>query len=184
MRLPLVPLLFALCALLNGNAAASDAQRNLEFLGFRSQIPEDWQPNTPSSSMRAAQVMVPGADPVEMIVYYFGPGQGGSAEANIARWQGQFRPVDGKPVEAMVDHFQTQGGFPVTWVELRGDYARGVGMGPMGEYKPDRILIAAVTETPKGNLYIQFHGEADNVAKHKEKFRKFVANLAPLPEQF
>ena len=42
--------------------------------------------------MRAATYMVDGA---ECVVYFFGAGQGGSIEANVERWKGQFR----QPVE-------------------------------------------------------------------------------------
>lgn len=164
-------------------AADPDSEvKPIRFLDLHSSLPADWQSVAPASSMRAAQVNVPGASPVELIVIYFGPGQGGPVDANVARWQGQFRPVGGKPVKPALDKFTTAGGFGVDWVELRGDYARGVGMGPVGDYRHDQMLIAAIMGTPRGNLYIQFHGDTDVVLMHWAAFREFVAGLRPLAQ--
>src|SRR5688572_13276277 len=40
----------------------------------------------PKSSMRAAEYGVSGDDKTELTVFYFGPDQGGSVDANITRW--------------------------------------------------------------------------------------------------
>ena len=55
-------------------------------------------------------------------------------------------------------------------------------MGPVGDYRPDQMLIAAITETPRGNLYIQFHGDAGTVLSHRAAFRDFVTGLRPLSQ--
>jgi hypothetical protein len=53
--------------------------------------PEAWIEETPSSGMRRAQYRVTGeAGDGECVVFYFGPGQGGDAQANAERWAGQF----------------------------------------------------------------------------------------------
>ena len=57
------------------------------------------------------------------------------------------------------------------------DYARGVGVGPIGDFKTDKMLIAAIAETPRGNLYIQFHGDRDTVLGHRDEFMQFVMAL-------
>lgn len=127
--------------------------------------------------MRLAQFAMPDDEQAEVIVFYFGAGQGGGPEANIARWVGQFRPVNGKPVQPMVTKMKTTGGFQVTWVEIQGDYARGVGVGPIGEYRSDQMLIAGVTQTPRGNLYFQLHGDRETVLEHRDEFAHFVLKL-------
>ena len=58
-----------------------------------------------------------------------------------------------------------------------GDYARGVGVGPIGDYKTDRMLIAAIVETPRGNLYIQFHGDRETILDRRDEFSQFVLAL-------
>ncbi len=60
--------------------------------------PEGWVEETPSSSMRRAQYRVPAeSGDGECVVFYFGPGQGGGAQANADRWAGQFEQPDGRP---------------------------------------------------------------------------------------
>ena len=48
--------------------------------------------------MRLATYTV--APDAECGVYFFGSGQGGSVEANLDRWIGQFLQADGKPSKA------------------------------------------------------------------------------------
>ena len=46
--------------------------------------------------MRVAQYGLPGpAGEATLGIFFFGPGQGGSVEANIERWFGQFKQEDG-----------------------------------------------------------------------------------------
>lgn len=147
------------------------------FLGLKSSVPGNWQSIAPSSNMRLAQYAIPGELNAEMIVYYFGPTQGGTAEANINRWVSQFRTVSDQPVKPLISNFKTTGGFDVTWVELQGEYARGVGSGPVGKFQSNQKLIAAITRTHKGNLYIQLHGDVEVVNHHQDDFLIFVKGL-------
>jgi hypothetical protein len=129
--------------------------------------------------MRLAQFQVPGRSgqgDAEVIFFYFGQGQGGSVEANTARWQSQFTSPDGKPVKANVGHLKV-GGMPVTTVELTGTYARGMGMGPAGAPQPDQTLLVAVLETAQGNLHIQLHGPRATVAANREAFLAMVRGI-------
>jgi hypothetical protein len=159
-------------------AAVADDQ-GVSFLGFQSRVPADWVSEQPSSGMRALQYRIGdgGSDGVEFIVYYFGPGQGGSLEANLQRWQSQFTGPDGGPVEPRVTRID--GALPATLVELEGSYARGVGMGPAGDARPARMLLAGLVETPRGNLYPQLHGPADLVRGLKPAFADFLQALRP-----
>jgi hypothetical protein len=148
------------------------------FQGLTSELPADWVASEPSSSMRLLQLGVPGAEEGEggqFVVYYFGPGQGGSLEANLERWVSQFSNPDGTPGEPVVTPLKSP--MPATLVELRGNYARGVGMGPTGDALPDRMLLAAVVETPQGNLYPQLHGPAALVTAQRQAFIGFIEGI-------
>ena len=158
-------------------AGDSAGMRKIEFLDMTTVAPESWLVIPPSSSMRLAQFEISKDKQATAIVFYFGAGQGGGPEANIARWVGQFRQVNGKPVVPKVGNMTTEGGFGVTWVEIQGDYARGAGVGPIGQYKPEQMLIAAITRTPQGNLYIQFHGDKETILEHRNQFAQFVMAL-------
>ncbi len=160
---------------------AAGARNTIEFLGMTGKLPASWIEEKPSSSMRLAQYRIPGSgnnSNANLILFYFGQGQGGSAKANIARWQSQFSNPEGGHVEPMIDVMDVNG-IPVTVVELRGDYARGVGMGPVGTAVPDQILLASIIESARGNIYIQLHGPAATVALHREAYMQFIRTIKP-----
>jgi hypothetical protein len=167
----------AACSLLLAASSTAAAEgQNVQFLGMHSQLPAAWVPEKPVSSMRVLQDKVPGAQDKEgaqFVVYYFGLGQGGSLEANVARWKSQFSRPGGGEVEPVVTKVEGSK-MPATLVELRGSYARGMGMGQEGKVVPDQMLLAAVVETPKGNLYPQLHGPAEVVAKERQSLVRFI----------
>jgi hypothetical protein len=164
-----------------GAAPAGDAtgQRSASFVGFEAPVPGSWLAQKPVSSMRVVQYQVPaapGAEPAELVAYYFGPGQGGSVENNIARWRSQFSTPEGGAVEPLVKHLRA-GALPVTTAEFRGSYARGMGMGPAGTPRPDQTLLAAIVETPKGAIIIQLHGPTATVAANRDAYMAFVLGI-------
>jgi hypothetical protein len=160
-------------------AAPLAAQQPATFLGYTTTVPAAWTSTTPSSSMRLAQYVVPaanGAAPVETVVYFFGPGQGGDPAANLERWHSQFSNPDGSPVKEVVTHETTA--FPITFAEYRGTYARGVGAGSSAaDARPDHLLLAAIIETPKGSLFVQTYGPIAAAEAQRAAFRAFVMGL-------
>ena len=149
------------------------------FLEYGAAVPATWVPREPSSTMRLAEYVVPaaGGDSVQVVVYHFGAGQGGSAEANIARWASQFTAPGGGPVHPAVEALDGAT-FPTTLVTLEGSYARSIGMGGQGaEPLPDHRLEAAVVETPQGNLYIQMFGPAGAVAAFSAEYLVFLRGI-------
>jgi hypothetical protein len=167
--------------LMAGDQRAPEQQQRVEFLGMISSLPAAWTEEAPSSSMRLAQFRVPGTDTsgnANLVLYFFGQGQGGSVQANIARWQSQFSSPGGGPVEPRTTTMEVND-MPVTLVELRGNYARGVGMGPVGAAAADQILLASIVESPRGNIYIQLHGPADIVSSQREAYLSFIEDIRP-----
>jgi hypothetical protein len=165
--------------LLAGATAAEEGQR-VQFLGMHSSLPAQWQPEEVASGMRVLQYRVPGtgagADG-EFILYYFGAAQGGSLQANVARWKSQFSNPDGSEVEPVISRLK--GAFPANLVELEGSYARGVGVGPQGDAVTGRMLLAGIVESPRGNLYPQLHGPAELVKALRGDFVAFIEGIRP-----
>jgi hypothetical protein len=140
--------------------------------GYAGPLPAGWVATAPSSSMRVAQFALPapiGVEPGELAAFFFAPGQGGSHEANIERWASQFSTADGQPGKPKVETFKA-GESAVTLVELRGSYARGVGMGPSGDAKPDQRLMVAMIETAGGRITLQMYGPAKTVDAQRAAF--------------
>jgi hypothetical protein len=170
---------FLLPVLLTSMAFAHADSQRVQFLGFHSEVPADWVAEEVSSGMRVLQLRVPGEEGeahAELVVYYFGRNQGGSVEANVERWTSQFSDPAGGAVDPVITKLEG-GQVPATLVELEGSYARGVGLGPAAEARPNQMLLAAVVETKKGRLYPQLYGPADLVKGQRAVFITFVEGI-------
>jgi hypothetical protein len=146
--------------------------------GLHWTAPTGWKPGPPQA-MRAATYAVPAApgDAVaaECVVYFFGAGQGGSVEANIERWKGQFTN-SGKPAPAVVSK-RTARGIAMTTVDVAGEYS-GLG-GPLAASKPvpGYRLLGAIVEGPGGNIFVKFTGAARTIAANKAKYDLLLASF-------
>jgi hypothetical protein len=150
--------------------------------GMRWTAPAGWTAEG-ERPMRAATYTVPpapgDAPGAECVVYFFGQGQGGSVEANIERWTGQFRGPDGKPAAPRVAKRHSHG-LTITTIDVSGTYS-GMG-GPMaggGTPLPGYRLLGAIVEGPGGNVFVKFTGPAKTVAANEQKFEQLLSSFEP-----
>jgi hypothetical protein len=143
--------------------------------------PAGWQKVPSASAMRKATYKIPAApkDPedAEVAVFYF-RGEGGSTEANIQRWIGQF--PDAKPSDAKRTQ-RTVSGMNQTIVEVEGTYAGGMpGAAPSaGTAKPQYKLIGAVVETPAGPYFFKLTGPRKTVDAARGSFLTMLDSVKP-----
>ena len=147
--------------------------------GVTYQAPPDWTRVEPGSPMRQDRYLLARVegDPedAELIVFHF-PGQGGSVEANVSRWIGQFTQADGS---SAADSAETRtkevDGQTVTVVEVAGNYTASMGpMAPPGPPKPNFRLLAAIIETTSGPWFFKLTGPDQTVLKWKQSFDEFT----------
>lgn len=122
--------------------------------------------------MRAATYDVP--EDGECGVFYFGPGQGGSVDANLKRWISQFEGGEKSAKTAK----RTIHGLNVTTVDVAGAYS-GMG-GPMAQtktVKQNYRLLGAIVEAPEGNVFFKFTGPVKTVAANQAKFEAMLNSL-------
>jgi hypothetical protein len=138
--------------------------------GLSSPVPADWK-EQPAGGMRVKDFLVPRAPgdtrDAEVIVFYFGPGQGGNVEENVARWKSMFDPPGGKLETFKVGDVKT------AEFDVSGTYLfkpRPVDPSIQPERRPDHRMIGVVFETPKGPYFIRFVGPQKTVAAHKAQF--------------
>ena len=115
----------------------------------------------------------------ECIVNYFGPGQGGTVEANIERWKGQVQGADGKPAPAKLENRKVRG-VPVVVIDSSGAYT-GMG-GPMAASAkpvPGYRLLGAIVEGPGGMVFFKLTGPAKTIAGHEKSFNQLLASIQP-----
>jgi hypothetical protein len=159
-------------------SAVSAQSATVTLLGYRAEVPSGWTSRAPSSAMRLAEYVLPAtADgSAEVVVFFFGPSQGGNVDANLARWKGQFSNPGGAPVTQIVTR-DSSGAFPLTFAEYRGTYRRGIGAGSPDSVRTGQELIAGIAETPRGTLFIQMFGPDARVAAEHDTFLRFVKSL-------
>ena len=150
--------------------------------GFSLSAPEGWKRVQPKSSIVETEFAIPsdgeGLQPGRMTVM----GAGGSVQANVDRWYGQFSQPDGS---ATKDKAATKSlklaGCTVTLVDITGTY-KDAPAGPFAGGKavdrPDYRMMAAIVETPdRGNYFLKFYGPGKTVAGHADGFRAMVEGL-------
>lgn len=144
-------------------------------------VPEGWQEERVTSSMRRGQWKIGAADaPAELVVYYFGQAGAGSVEKNLERWYGQFEQPDGRPSkEAAQTTEKTVGDMKVTRVDVAGRYVAEVrpGAGERHDVASARML-AAIVEAPDGAYYFKMVGPDATVKAAAADFDKMLESMA------
>ena len=138
--------------------------------------PKDWVAQQPSSSMRVAQYGLPGpAGEATLGIFFFGPGQGGSVEANIERWHGQFTQEDGQPAQGRRWTRQV-GDIEITGLDISGTFSAGMGMGdsdPQADYR----MLGAIAVHRSGTVFFKMTGPAQTVEQWAASFDEFLGSL-------
>jgi hypothetical protein len=133
-------------------------------------VPTDWTALPNPSPMRVATYRV-GAKG-EMAVAR----AGGSTDANIQRWIGQFD----EPAQVQRST-KTVRGLAIELVEINGAYAGG-GMAPgaPSEPHPGWSLLGGVVETQGSHYFFKLLGPRDQVTKAHPSFDALIASIKPL----
>ena len=153
-------------------SAAGFAAEPVEFSvgSFTFQRPQGWNWIPVSAGMRKAQLSVPvgnGGDPAEVTFFHFGPGQGGSVQANVDRWLKQF--------SGGASDFKTEkiGETEVTFVKAFGIFSSGMPGGPATP-KEGFALRGAILESSEGDVYVKMTGPEKTVKAAQPDFIKMV----------
>ena len=155
--------------------------------GFSLQAPSGWQRVQPKSGIVETEFAIPSegaaadgtpAQPGRMTVM----GAGGTVQANIDRWYGQFAQPDGSETKTKATTKKLElAGCKVTLVDIPGTYKDSPG-GPFAGgrtvERPDYRMLAAIVETPdRGNYFLKFYGPAKTVTAHADGFRTMVEGM-------
>ena len=148
--------------------------------GLSWRAPAGW--SSQPKPMRAANYVAPGAggaEDGELAVYYFGAGQGGSVEANVKRWIGQFRAPDGGPADGLAKRSQkTVNGVAITLLELEGTYLfKPFPMAPQATPKPGYRMLAAIAAGPDAPVFFKLTGPAATVGAAESAFQALVDSI-------
>ncbi|MDX2174997.1 MAG: hypothetical protein SF028_00855 [Candidatus Sumerlaeia bacterium] len=159
-----------------------DLMRPVELAGYRFAVPAAWSETTAGRPMRLAEFKAGAkhAIPTEIVVFHFGPGQGGSAEENAARWLGQVQPdEDSTPQEYLTGNV---GPLRLTMVGASGTYtAAQMGQATSApQAMPGFGLMGLVVEGgPEGSLFIRMTGPREVVREESLPFVWMAGSFSP-----
>jgi hypothetical protein len=148
------------------------------------EAPAGWQRVQPKSGIVETEFSIPAAQNGEPAGRMTVMGAGGSVQANIDRWYGQFAQPDGTATQDKATTKKLEiAGCKVTLVDVSGTY-KDKPMGPFaggaGVDRPNYRMLAAIVEVPdRGNHFLKFYGPAATVAAHADGFRKMVEGIVP-----
>lgn len=146
-------------------------------------VPAGWTVEKPTSDMRLAQYTLPKADgdaeDALLILYYFGPGQGGTPEANIERWVKQVKQPDGlDSKDKAKTATMTVNGLQVSTVDVLGNYSGGMSQDSVPkDSKSIFRLRGAVIETPKGSYFAKLTGPEKTVNHWGQAFDDYIKSF-------
>jgi hypothetical protein len=131
--------------------------------------PEGWAAQDSRSPMRLATYKV--GDGAELSVVR----AGGSTDANVKRWAGQF---DGEPKVARTN--KQVNGLPVTVVRIDGTFLGG-GMGGPPERHDGYTMLAAIVEATGSPYFFKLVGPSAQVDQARKGFDSLIASVSPRP---
>jgi hypothetical protein len=177
MRKPILIILVAVACVVSFHDIAAGQKAELKF-----RVPAGWIEEERTSSMRVAQYKLPKAEgdteDASLVLYYFGPGQGGSTAANVDRWISQMKQADGSAAKGAKDEHLVANGLKVTTVDVSGTYVAETAPGS-GTFhnKPAYRLRAAVVETPKGSYFVKLVGPEKTVTHWNDSFIAYIKSF-------
>lgn len=154
-------LVLALAAIVAAKGAAADT---FSVADYMFSPPAGWERMDSPSRMRKAQFIVrgkPGGDDGLAIFFHFGPGQGGSPDANMRRWLSQFAEPS-EQLGARINQTRIAGRGLHTFQAAGTLQLRRGGRSVAGY-----ALLAAILESPKGDVFVRFVAP-DKLAKRYE----------------
>jgi hypothetical protein len=161
-----------------GAAAAPAPTGPASAGGLTWEAPAPLVRRAPKSSMRIAEYGLEGAPDAELTVFYFGADQGGTVEANMARWIGQFAQADGSETKAKRSE-KKYNGIEVSLVEAKGVYSGGMAMpgAPTPGKQTDAMLLGAIAKGPEGSVFFKLVGPRDKLEGAREGFEGLLKSL-------
>ena len=174
-------LVWMLCAVGLGIAVCSSTLRadegtQLRLGKLRMTAPKAWKRVPPRVRIIAYEFAAPRAkgDTADGRVTVMAAG--GSIEANIARWKGQFRGQGSAAPRAKVEKKKING-YTVHLVDLSGTYLDRRGPFAPAVPRPGYRMLGAIIQTPEANFFVKFYGPARTVAEHEKAFRQMIESI-------
>ncbi len=151
------------------------AEGRLDF-----QAPKSWEKKQPKFNIVEAEFAPKSSkenvDPARLTIM----ASGGSVEANLERWIGQFSQEDSSDTEEHTKQEEKKvNGMKVHIVDIHGTYADSAGpfAGNAVQRKGYRMLGAIVETKVVGNYYFKMYGPKETMDEHEQRFRNMIETI-------
>ncbi|HEX4145019.1 MAG TPA: hypothetical protein VHY91_16050 [Pirellulales bacterium] len=163
-------------------AAAEDRSVSLVDGKLQLTAPETWERKKPQNNVIQYEFAVAPVGGDERPGRVTISGAGGSVDANIDRWLGQFIQPDGADSKKAAKIEEKKiAGQTVHLVDISGTYKDQPGGpfagGPIVERKKYRMFAAIIVTKDLGNYFLKFYGPEQTVADNRAAFDKMVESL-------
>jgi hypothetical protein len=135
--------------------------------------PQQWNRKQTSSQFIEAEFVLPKAEGDERDGRLTLSTAGGSLEANIERWSGQF----GGTPEKESKQQREIAGLEVTVVDFAGTFNDQAGPFSPGVERAGYRMLAAIVPVDETLHFIKAYGPAKTMAKHEEAFHTFLESI-------
>ncbi|HUY32114.1 MAG TPA: gluconolactonase [Pirellulales bacterium] len=145
--------------------------------------PEGWLRKEPANRIIEHEFQVPASEGDERPGRMTVTSAGGTINANIDRWIGQFSQPDGSSTKDKIKQEKlTVAGQEITLIDVSGTYDDSPPFAGGGEKRENYRLLGAIVATKEGkkktgNYYVKFVGPNQTVEDHAEGFRKMLDGL-------
>jgi hypothetical protein len=167
-------------ALMAANGVADDAaDHTLKFADNKLQlkIPAKWQKRAPQNKVIEFEYAVPKSEDDENDGRVTLSGAGGSIEANLDRWKGQFETPDGGPAKAKVTQ-QKIAGCDVHLLDISGTFKdKPPFSGTEVKRAGYRMFAAIIVSKDQGNYFVKFYGPQRTVTENEKAFANMIDSL-------
>lgn len=137
------------------------------------------QARAPKTQLRAAEYGVAGDPEAELVVFYFGAEQSGSADANVQRWLAQMEQPDGSDSAHKAKRAELHvSGLTVSTVEVSGIYT-GPTVAPSTTHSESLLLGAIANGGPRGAVFFKLTGPRASIERARPAFEQLVRSLRP-----
>lgn len=150
---------------------------------LRLKAPAGWVRKQPSSGIVEHEFSIPKAEGDSADGRMTVMGAGGSIDANIDRWLGQFIGADGEKLTREKARIEKKkvAEEDVVIVDISGTYLDKPG-GPFApgaavERKNYRMLAGVITTKNLGNYFFKFYGPEKTIEAHEDAFVKMLDSL-------
>jgi hypothetical protein len=135
--------------------------------------PAGWSRKPAGSQFVTAEFSLPRADGDDADGRVTISTAGGSVEANVDRWKGQFQPQPTTAKQEVVD----VAGLKATIVDYSGDFNDQRGPFAPGEKRPGYRMIAAVIPVDGKLHFVKATGPEKTIALHADTIQQFIRSV-------